>query len=54
MGFLGPDTPAKGERSKVPEVTESQVAATLAGLLGENYNAAVDKAGKPIADVLPR
>lgn len=54
MGFLGPDTPAMGERSKVPAVTESQIAATLAGLLGENYNAAVDKAGKPIADVLPR
>jgi hypothetical protein len=52
MGFLGPDTPAKGERSKTEAVTQSQVAATLAALLGESYTAD-GKAGKPIADVLP-
>ena len=52
--FLGPDTPAMGERSKSEAVTQSQIAATLAALLGEDYNAAVDKAGKPIGDVLRR
>ena len=52
--FLGPDTPAMGERSKGDAVTQSQIAATLAALLGENYNAAVDKAGKLIGDVLRR
>ncbi len=52
MGFLGPDTPALGERSKIPAVTQSQIAATLAAFLGEDYSADVPKAGKPIADVL--
>jgi hypothetical protein len=54
MAFLGPDTPALGERSKIEGVTQSQIAATLAALLGEDYNASVDKAAKPIADVLHR
>lgn len=53
MAFYGPDTPALGERKNVPAVTQSQVAPTIAALLGEDYNAAVPKAGKPIADVLP-
>ena len=52
MAFLGPDTPALGERSKIPAVTQNQIAATLAALLGADYNAAVPEAGKPIADVL--
>lgn len=51
MAFLGPDTPALGERTNVPMVTQSQVAATLAALLGEDYPAAVSQAAKPIADV---
>ena len=55
MAFLGPDTPALGERkSGVAPVTESQVAATLAALLGEDYHAAVPKTGAPIQDVLPK
>lgn len=54
MAFLGPDTPALGERSKIGPVTQSQIAATLAALLGENYNADVPNAGKPITEVLPR
>jgi hypothetical protein len=52
MAFLGPDTPALGERRRGPAVTESEVAATLAALLGEDYRAAVPQAGAPIADVL--
>jgi hypothetical protein len=51
MAFLGPDTPALGERSKVEAVTQSQIAATLASLLGEDYCAEVAKAGKPIRGV---
>jgi predicted AlkP superfamily pyrophosphatase or phosphodiesterase len=51
MGFLGPATPALGERSKIPAVTQDQIAATLASFLGEDYSAEVPKAGKPIADV---
>lgn len=52
MAFLGPDTPARGERTLSAPVTESQVAATMAALLGEDYDASVPKAGTPILDVL--
>lgn len=52
MAFLGPDTAALGERKQANAVTESQVAATLAALLGEDYHAAVPKAGTAIVDVL--
>jgi hypothetical protein len=52
MAFLGPDTPPMGERRMTSPVTESQIAATVAAALGEDYNAEVAKAGKPIDDVL--
>lgn len=52
MGFLGPDTPALGERSKAAPIAQNQIAATLAALLGEDYAGYQPKAGKPIADVL--
>jgi hypothetical protein len=52
LAFLGPDTPALGERTDAPTVAQNQIAATLAALLSEDYCAAVPKAGKPIADVL--
>ena len=52
MAFLGPDTAGLGERKQVGPVTESQIAATLAALLGEDYHAAVTKSGAPIGDVL--
>jgi len=52
MAFLSPDTPALGERGKGTLVTESQIAATVAALLGEDYHAAVPQSGAPIADVL--
>jgi hypothetical protein len=54
MAFLGPDTAALGERSKIPSITQNQLAATLAALLGEDYPAEVPKSGSPIRDVLPR
>jgi hypothetical protein len=52
MAFLGPDTPPSGERSKTATVTQSQIASTLAALLGEDYAGHQSKAGKPIADEL--
>ena len=52
MAFLGPDTQALGERSNIPAVTQSQIAATLANFLGEDYRAEVPNAGKPVRDVL--
>lgn len=52
LAVLGPDTPALGERLNTPLVTLSQVAATVASLLGEDYNADASKAAKPITDVI--
>ena len=52
MAFLGPDTAPMGERSMTAPVTESQIAATIAAALGEDYNAEVAKAGRPIEDVI--
>jgi hypothetical protein len=52
MAYLGPDTQPLGERAKIAPVTQSQIAATLAAFLGQDYDAAVPKAGKPIGDVL--
>ncbi|REK17181.1 MAG: AP protein [Planctomycetota bacterium] len=53
MAFLGPDTPALGERKNAAPVTQNQIAATLAALVGEDYPASVPQAGAPIVDVLP-
>ena len=52
MGFLGPGVRPLGERKNVSPVTQSQIAATLAAMLGEDYAAAVPKAGKAIDDVV--
>lgn len=54
MAFLGPDTAALGERNHGPTVTESQIAATIAALLGEDYHAAVAQSGQAISDVLSK
>ncbi len=52
IAVLGPDTPALGERKNTEPVTQSQVAATLAALLGEDYNAENPGAARPIAEVV--
>ncbi|HYH67454.1 MAG TPA: alkaline phosphatase D family protein, partial [Urbifossiella sp.] len=52
LAVLGPDTPALGERSETGAVTQAQVAATLAALLGEDYNAEAPRAAPPIADLV--
>lgn len=54
IAVLGPDTPALGEHKNCAPVTQSQIAATLAAFLGEDYPSDVPNAGKPIADVLPK
>lgn len=53
LAVLGPDTRPLGERTNIAPVTHSQIAATLAALLGEDYHAAVPESGAPIQDVLP-
>lgn len=52
MAFMGPDTPALGERKDAQEVSLSNIAATLAAFLGQDYCKAQPKAGKPTGDVV--
>lgn len=49
---LGPDTPALGVRSEV-NATLSQVAATLAALVGENFRAFSHKSAKALPGIVP-
>jgi Type I phosphodiesterase / nucleotide pyrophosphatase len=48
IGVLGPDTPALGERTNVPPVAQSQIAATVAALLGKDYRKDVPVAAEPL------
>ena len=52
IAVLGPDTPPLGERRHTAPVTQAQIAATIAALLGKDYRQAVPEAAAPIADVL--
>ncbi len=52
MAVIGPDTPSLGERMNTALVTQGQVAATIAVLLGEDYLAEVPNAAKPIGDLI--
>ncbi len=54
MAVIGPDTPALGERMNIAPVRQGQVAATVAALLGEDFNAASPQAAPPVIDVLAR
>jgi hypothetical protein len=47
IAVAGPDTPALGERQEVT-TTQSQVAATIARLVGEDFNAASPRAAPPL------
>ena len=53
MAVLGPDTPALGARSNIPAVRQAQVAATIAALLGTDWQAAEPRAAPPIPGVTP-
>jgi len=52
IAVIGPDIKPLGERVDVAEVTQSQIAATVACLLGEDYRRDVPGAAAAIADVL--
>jgi hypothetical protein len=57
IAIIGPDTPALGERANAGVHTQSQIAATVAAALGEDYCADQPKAAKPIVEAfhgLPR
>ena len=51
LGLLGSGVPADGVRSNTPALTQSQIAATLARFLGEDWTRAEPAAGKPIAAI---
>lgn len=44
VGVIGPDTPALGERTNVDPVTQSQIAQTVAALLGKDYRGSIPQA----------
>jgi len=52
IAVLGPDTPALGERRNAPPVTQAQVAATVAALLGRDFRKAAPRAAAPLPDVI--
>lgn len=52
LAMIGPDTPARGERIDGPVVTQSQVAATIAALLGEDWTVRNRGAGAPMAEAV--
>ena len=54
IAILGPDTPALSELGATDLVTQSQIAATVAELLGERYTADVPRAGAPLARAVGR
>ena len=54
LAVIGPDTAALGERSDAQTFTQAQIAATVAGLLGEDYGAEVPRAAPPLPVYAPR
>ena len=50
IAILGPDTDALGECRNTP-ASQNQIASTIAALLGEDYAAAVARAGKPLPGI---
>ncbi|HVR69803.1 MAG TPA: AP protein [Vicinamibacteria bacterium] len=53
IAVLGPDTPPLGERGDTEALTQGQVAATVAALLGEDFPAAMPGVAPPVRAVLP-
>lgn len=51
IAVIGPDTPSLGQRSK-GETTQSQIAATVAALLGEDFAGTDDRIASPIPGVI--
>lgn len=52
LAVIGPDTAPLGERADTPLILQSQVAATVAALLGEDWSAASGQAAPPVREVL--
>jgi hypothetical protein len=52
IAVLGPDTRPLGERKNAARVTQSQIAATAAALLGKDWRAVNTKAAPPLAEAI--
>jgi hypothetical protein len=52
MGIMGPDTPALGERENVAPVTQSQLAATIAAFVGQDFRAFKPEAAPSLLEAL--
>jgi len=48
---MGPDTEPLGSRTNI-HVTQSQVAATIAALLGEDFTASDDRIAQPLPKIV--
>ncbi len=48
IAILGPDTEALGSRENIATITQSQIAATLAALLGKDFHAAFPETAAPL------
>jgi hypothetical protein len=53
VAALGPKIPALGVRSEHEPFMQSQIAATVASLVGEDYAAGVTKAAPPLPILKP-
>jgi hypothetical protein len=53
IAVLGPDTPALGEMRRTAPVSQSQIAATAAALLGKDWRTVHPAAGPPLPLALP-
>ena len=51
IAVMGPDTEALGERSNIPPVTQSQIAASIAAILGKDFRLAFPEAAAPLPAV---
>jgi hypothetical protein len=52
IAVLGPDTPPLGERKNAARVTQGQIAATAAALLGRDWRTQNPKAADPLAEAI--
>lgn len=52
IAVMGPDTAALGERTNIPAVTQSQIAATAAALLGKDFHQGSPDVAPPLQEAI--
>ena len=53
LAVLGPDTPPRGERQNSPAYNHTQIAATIAALLGQEFTKVSPRSGNAMTEFLP-